>query len=726
MKASQPCQHAPTVFEGAHGPSKRRWWFRVVAMLIIPALLFATTEIILRFAGYGWSTSLFIRENTAQGAVWTDNPRFTQLYFPAGMARNPEHFSFPVLKPPNAIRVFVFGESAAQGDPEPAFGFARQMEIMLESKYPQRKIEVVNLGITAVNSHVIRKIARDARDKQADYWVVYMGNNEVIGPFGAAGVLTPSTPSVLQVRTVIALKSTRLGQCLNNIAQRVQGKNAKPKRWQGMESFSARRIPADDPRRLQVEHNFQENLHAIVDSGLASGSRVLLCTVAVNQKDSAPFGSLNKPSLGADSLRQWNNLLQSGISNENSGNLPLAIAHYTQALALDDTHAETHYRLARSLRANRQIEAAQKHYRLAVDDDALQFRADSLINRAIRDTATQATAHADKVQLVDLEEILARSSSCGLLGDEYLFEHVHFNNDGNFLVAKELTSAMSVAIDNTAPSPPKTPNQKDCASALGYTTWNRMAILDQLSQRLTRPPFTFQIDHQERMKRIHESIRDLRPLVQTTSLPFYLKEVQQAVKRRPDDWMLRANQALMEENLGQKQDAVSSWNKVLQLAPLSLRALCRQGNLLGELGRTDEAQALFDRALAIRPELVEARLGKGLLHLQHEDYPAAEQQILTALDTEPDSLNALKLLAVVYQKTGRAQAAILQYRKALQLQPASPALRNNLANLLMETDRAEEALVELDAAIKDNPTNPDAQYLRSLALQRLRRPDPAP
>lgn len=711
---------------GATSSCKRRWGFRVVAMLVIPALLLAATELLLRFAGYGWSTQLFIKENTTQGPVWTDNPHFTQLFFPVGMARNPEHFAFPVVKPANAIRVFVFGESAAQGDPEPAFGFARQMEIMLQARYPQRKIEVVNLGITAINSHVIRKIAHDARDKQADYWVLYMGNNEVIGPFGAAGVLTSSTPSDLRVRTVIALKSTRLGQWLNNIAQRFQTKNGKPKIWEGMEAFSAQKIPADDPRRLQVQRNFQDNIRAIVDSGIASGSHVLLCTVAVNQKDCAPFGSVNKPSLPADQLQQWNNLFQSGISNENSGHLPLAIAQYTQALALDNSHAETHYRLARCLRANRQIEPAQKHYRMAVDDDALQFRADSIINHAIRQTAQQSGTHADNVQLVDIEEILARSSSCGLLGDEYLFEHVHFNNDGNYLVARELTSAIHLPTDHTASSPPQIPDQKECAAALGYTTWNRIAILEQLSQRLTRPPFTFQIDHQDHIKQIQESIRDLRPLVKTASLPLFLKQAQQAVKARPDDWMLLANQALMQENLGQKQEAVTSWNNVLQLAPRSLRALCRQGNLLGELARIDEAQALFDRALAIRPELVEARLGKALLHVQNQDYPAAEQQILTALDTQPDSLNALKLLAVVYQKTGRTEAAIAQYRKATQLQPASPTLRNNLANLLMETGHIEEALVELDATVKYNPANPDAQYLRSLALQRLKHPDPDP
>ena len=692
-------------------------------MVVIPLLLLAGAEIVLRCVGYGWSASLFIKENTLQGPVWSDNPHFTRLFFPAGMARNPEHFSFPVVKPADCIRVFVFGESAAQGDPEPAFGFARLMEVMLKAEHPGQKIEVINLGITAINSHVIRKIAHDAQDKQADYWVIYMGNNEVIGPFGAAGVLTPDTPSTSRVRLVIALKSTRLGQWMANVIQQFQGKSRRSRLWEGMETFSAQRIAADDPRRIQVRRNFQENLRAIVESGENSGSRVLLCTIAVNQKDCAPFASVNKKSLDANQLQQWNRHFQAGISNENAGHLPLAMAQYTQALAMDATHAETHYRLARCHRAAREVEAAQEHYRLAVDYDALQFRADSGINRTIREMVQESRIHSSQVQLVDVEEILARGSPYGLAGEEYLYEHVHFNYDGNYLAARLLTSAMAVGMGGDAPSLPKIPSQKECAAALGFTAWNRLALLEQLSQRLIKPPFTFQADHADRVKRIQESMRELRPLVKPATLPGFLKEVQQAVTARPDDWMLWANQASMQENLGQKKEAAVSWNKVLELAPRSLRALCRQGNLLGELGDADAAHALFDRALAIRPELGEAWLGKGILYIQSQDFPAAERSILRALAAQPDSLNALKLLAVVCQKTGRNEEAIARYRKAIELQPAAPHARMGLAALLLEIGRTEEALAELDLTVEHNPGHAEAHYARGLALERLKRED---
>ena len=60
-----------------------------------------------------------------------------------------------VRKPAGAFRIFVLGESAAMGDPEPAFGPARYLEMLLRDKYPDADFEIENVAFTAINSHVI-------------------------------------------------------------------------------------------------------------------------------------------------------------------------------------------------------------------------------------------------------------------------------------------------------------------------------------------------------------------------------------------------------------------------------------------------------------------------------------------------------------------------------------------------------------------------------------------
>ena len=93
-----------------------------------------------------------------------------------------------MTKPPNTKRIFILGESAALGDPMPEFSFSRMLEKMLIERFPSNRFEVINVAVTAINSHVILPIARECARHEGDLWIVYMGNNEMVGPFGAGTV----------------------------------------------------------------------------------------------------------------------------------------------------------------------------------------------------------------------------------------------------------------------------------------------------------------------------------------------------------------------------------------------------------------------------------------------------------------------------------------------------------------------------------------------------------
>lgn len=56
------------------------------------------------------------------------------------------------------------------GDPQPAYGASRYLEVLLRERFPHEKFEVVNLGVTAINSHVILPIAREVASRgQGDF-----------------------------------------------------------------------------------------------------------------------------------------------------------------------------------------------------------------------------------------------------------------------------------------------------------------------------------------------------------------------------------------------------------------------------------------------------------------------------------------------------------------------------------------------------------------------------
>ena len=178
--------------ESTRPSSGRRWLFRVIALTIVPLLFFLLVEIGLRVAGFGYETGFLIKQQRDGEQIFVSNPRFGWRYFGQKLARMPVAFSVAAEKPENTIRIIVFGESAAYGDPNPSFGLPRMLETTLRLRHPGRDFEIINAAMTGINSHAVREIASDCIKADADAWVIYMGNNEVVGPFGRVVLTLPA------------------------------------------------------------------------------------------------------------------------------------------------------------------------------------------------------------------------------------------------------------------------------------------------------------------------------------------------------------------------------------------------------------------------------------------------------------------------------------------------------------------------------------------------------
>ena len=161
-----------------------------------------------------------------------------------------------------------------------------------------------------------------------------------------------------------------------------------------------------------------------------------------------------------------------------------------QAVKLDPQFAEAHFRLAQCELALTNADTAAQ-FQMACDDDALPFRADTRINAAIRQVAQQDAG--DRLALCDAEQALAQASPAGIAGDETLFEHVHFNFDGNFRLGKFWAEQIGQMLSATA-MPRLRPRtgcrRKPATGALGLTIWNRQFVLHAMIRRLGTPRST--------------------------------------------------------------------------------------------------------------------------------------------------------------------------------------------------------------------------------------------
>jgi len=510
-------------------PRWRRWLAISATNILVPVLLFVVGEVALRICGVGTPTGV-TRPCTDEGRLaYCDNPSFIAPFFPQGMSRAPRPFVIPARKAPGTYRIFVVGESVAFGDPDPTYGFSRYLEMMFRERFPQTKFEVINAGTTAVNSYVLLPMVEDLAHHQPDLFVIYAGNNEVVGPFGPGTVLTPHL-NLTAIRAGIFVNSTRLGQLIAKLT-RSSKKNAPE--WRGMEMFLDRQVRADSPEMRPVYANFAANLRDIAAVAHRAGARVLVSTVTTNLKDCAPFASLHRENIRPDELLSWEKLVKEGADLESAGTYAEALKRYLSAAEIDPQYAELQFRIARCLWALGDFAEAKERFVRAQDLDTLRFRADSRINEIIRSLAGDPN-----VSVVDAAAVLAGESPHEVPGSELFYEHVHPNPRGNYLLAsalfRQIASTLPPELRSGAVSADVV-SQEQCDRLLAFTPYDRARVAGLILSKLERAPFTNQLNHSEevlRLKSEAEASVDYQEII---------AEYQWAIMQNPQDRLLHLN-----------------------------------------------------------------------------------------------------------------------------------------------------------------------------------------
>jgi tetratricopeptide (TPR) repeat protein len=708
-----------------------RWQFRLAA-LALPFALLAVLELALRLFGYGHPVGFFLKDQVGGRPVFTENQEFARRYFPPGLARSPEPTVVPAVKAPDSCRIFIFGESAAMGDPEPAFAFARILDVLLGARYPGRQFEIINVAVTAINSHVIRQIARDCAPLHGDVWVIYMGNNEVVGPFGAGTVFGAQTPPLAAIRAQIALKGTRTGQLLDALRWRLTRRADAPATWEGMEMFLQQQIRQDDPRMARVYEHFRKNLEDILRLGASSGARLLVSTVVGNLKDCPPFASLHRPDLSPAQLAEWDKLYQAGMAHEAATNPAAALASYQQAAHIDDHFAELHFRAGRCQWALGDFAGARQRFEQAQDLDTLRFRSDTRINQIIREVV--ATSAPRGTEFVDARAVFATNSLHGVTGGELLWEHVHLNFAGNYLlaraVAEQIADLLPVSVTGNgsasraagaSTNQPPLLTAAECARRLGLTDWDRYQGIDEMFKRLQNPPFTHQLGHEARLARLQAERAGLRSATHQPAFAAAGEIYRQALAVRPDDWVLHERFAKLFEHFGELGEAEKHWRRVTELLPHYAQGWFCLANVFDAQGRHADAIEVFRETLRRHPDLCEAQHGLGSALAAQGKVEEAIEEFERAIRLKPGFAEARVNLGLLLSQQGRTNEATAQYREALRANTNSSAAHINLGKLLAGQGRTAEAVVHYREAVRSNPDSAVAHYNLGNALAALGR-----
>ncbi|HEY0550034.1 MAG TPA: tetratricopeptide repeat protein [Verrucomicrobiae bacterium] len=735
--------------------NRKRRGFRLVAVVLTPLLFLGVLEVSLRLFGFGHPTSFLLPAKANGRSVWIQNDRFGWRFFGRNRAREPHSIFLAREKPASTIRVFVFGESAAYGDPQPAFGLPRLLEAMLKLRYPGTRFEVVNAAMTGINSHAVREIANGCAKAEGDIWVIYMGNNEVVGPFGAGTVFSRQTPSLGFIRGSLALKTTRLGQLLDVAAERLHPRPSSQSEWYGMAMFLDQSVRADDPRMGRVYDHFQRNLADIIARGRSAGAEVVVSTVPVNLKDCGPFASAHDPALTKEQIAQWREAYERGIRAQESGRVDEAIRAFDEAARQDETMAELHFRRGGCALNLGETNGAQRDFVRARDLDTLRFRCDRRMNDIIRATAARTGA-----TLADAENVFAKQSAGGLPGHELFYEHVHSTWEGNYLLAREMAERVSgllpASVTNHALAAKSWPPEGDCARALGWTDRNRHEALSLIVGRLQDPPFTHQLDHAAQLARLTAQLEKLSAALQPAGLADARAIVEAAAAQSPGDAILQEQLTEVRKLSGDMEGAAQAARRVTELLPLCRTGWATFGEALAQTGRDSEAASAlaaalrldadnvwtlnnlarlhlrmgqtndalreFRRIIALKPRFGFAHLGVGEILEQQGRVAEAEKHFRLALQNRIYRPEELTTLGRFCLRKGWFGEAVTNIQDALKLNPGEISLHTALAQALNGLGRKAEADEHLATAARLDPSQLRARYLLGLELGRAGKP----
>lgn len=696
----------------------RKWSFRFAAMVLVPMLLLVFVEIGLRVFGYGYPTRYFLKTRINGKPVFVENQNFARRFFPVSAIRTPPPTVMAANKEANTYRIFVFGESAAMGDPEQAYGIWRCLNVLLPDRFAGARFEVICVAMTGINSHAIVPIARECARLQGDLWVIYMGNNEMIGPFGPSNPIGMRSPSLGIIRSRLALKTTRIGQLLDGGLQRFTIRSREPQSWRGMAMFLEHEVRHDTLGRATARAHFKQNLNDILDAAHKSGAKMVLSTVASNLKDCAPFASMHSPTLSTEKRESWQEVFQDGIALESSGRFVDALERYAAAAQIENDHAELQFRLGACYLALTNHAQALQCFELARDFDALPFRTDARLNEIIRTTVSSRANQ--NIRLVDTTQVLAQNSKDSVPGSRFFYEHVHLRFEGNYLLAQAIADQIAKLLPSAMRSRDRGSwaTAESCARQLALTDWNRYHSCETMLQRISVPPFTNQLTHPAQLQEYATELSELSSRMTPAAAIEGLQTYQQVVSTAPDDYLVRRKLAEFLSALGDSNAALEQWLRIRDLLPHHPIAYFRSAQLLLETGKPAEAEPNIREALRIRPDFAEAWIVLGRTLAQMGNHAQAIRSFSEVLRFQPENASALYYLANSLVTQNKRAEAIQNFRHAIRLRPAYWEARYMLALELARQGDDAGARNEFAETVRLRPDHATAHLNLGVALQK--------
>lgn len=368
-------------------------------------------------------------------------PPTRQVYF------RPE--SFPAAKSADEFRIFCLGGSTVQGRPfKIETSFTTWLEISLNAAEPARRWEVINCGGVSYASYRLLPILEEVLQYEPDLIIVYTGHNEFLEARtfdhieGRGELLNTSLAGASRLRTFTLLREGYLQLHGRSSAQPPPGRPILPTEVEALLDYRGglEKYHRDARQRDDVAGQYRFNLRRMVELTRQAGVDIMLVNPVSNLRNCPPFKALPGDDLTMEEQQRWRSLCDAASANLRADryDLPEATALYERACELDPQHAGGFYNLAKCYDTAGHTAQAHEAFLQAKDSDICPLRILELMNESVLEVAQQT-----RTPLVDAQAMFEERSAGGIVGSEWLLDHVHPSITGHQLLADALADEMS-------------------------------------------------------------------------------------------------------------------------------------------------------------------------------------------------------------------------------------------------------------------------------------------
>ena len=212
-------------------------------------------------------------------------------------------------------------------------------------------------------------------------------------------------------------------------------------------------------------------------------------------------------------------------------------------------------------------------------------------------------------------------------------------------------------------------------------------------------------------------LQSLINLYNKGQLALVVEHAQGLTKRYPKAFAVWNLLGVAAAQIGQLDQTIFAFNKVLAIKPDYAEAYNNMGNALKEQGKLEEAIEAYSKALTIHFDYAEAHNNLGVSLKEQGKLAEAVKAYNKALTIKPDYAEAYNNMGNALKEQGKQKEAIDFYNKALAIKSDYAEAYNNAGNALREQSKQKEAIECYNKALAIKPNYAEAYINMSVALK---------